>query len=304
MSNLITPPALQKGDKIALLSSARYYRADLLQERLHVIRNMGLDPVISPNVSNSWHQFAGTDEERAADLQWALDDPEIKAIICVRGGYGTIRIIDQLDFTLFKQNPKWIAGYSDVTVLHSHIHQTCQVETLHSTMLVNMLENTPEALDSLERVLFGNTLLYNVPSHPLNRKGEATGQVIGGNLSIIYALMGSSAQPNTDGKILFLEDLDEYLYHIDRMLQNLKRGGLLDNLAGMVIGGLTNMHDHELPFGFSAEEIIHQIVKNYAFPVAFDFPAGHIDDNRPLILGRTATLTINEKTTLNFHKHN
>lgn len=300
MEKLITPPALKKGDKIAVLSSARWYSEDLLQERLGVLRNMGLEPVVAPNVSTRWHQFAGNDQERTADLQWALDSAEIKGIICARGGYGTIRIIDRLDFTGFKQNPKWIAGYSDVTVLHSHIHQTCGIETLHSTMLVNMLENTVPALDSLRDALFGENLTHTVATHPFNRKGQCSGQVVGGNLSIIYALMGSESQMDTGGKILFLEDLDEYLYHIDRMLYNLKRGGMLDNLAGLVLGGLTDMHDHDTPFGFSAEEIIHEIVKEYDFPVAFGFPCGHIDDNRTLILGREATLVVGEQTSLSF----
>ncbi len=299
-TSLIRPPALQAGDKVSVISSARWFNADLLETGLETLRSMKLQPIVGKHVSAPWNQFAGNDQNRAANLQWALDDPEIKAVFCARGGYGSVRIIDQLDFTKFKQHPKWLIGYSDVTVLHSHIHQTCGIETLHATMPVNYTSNSPQAIQTMQDVIFGKALSHEFSAHQFNRKGLGQGQVVGGNLSILYSLMGSVSSLNTDGKILFIEDLDEYLYHIDRMMQNLKRGGLLENLSGLIVGGLTDMHDNDTPFGFTAKEIVRDAVSQYTYPVCFNFPAGHLDDNRALIIGRKATLEIGEQGLLKF----
>ena len=237
------------------------------------------------------------DNLRASDFQEMLDNPKIKAIWCARGGYGTIRMIDLLDFSNFKNNPKWIIGYSDVTVLHSHLHQL-GFETLHAQMPVSIETKTAACVQSLKNSLFGNNTNITIPSEVSNVTGNAKGVLVGGNLSMLYSLCGSSSSISTKGKILFIEDLDEYLYHIDRMLQNLKRNGMLDQLEGLIIGGMTQMHDNDIPFGQSAEEIILSICDDYNYPIVFNFPAGHIKDNRALILGRKAELIISKTETI------
>ena len=224
-----------------------------------------------------------------------MDNPDIKAIWCARGGYGTVRIIDQLDFYKFVKYPKWIVGYSDVTVLHSHLHKI-GFQTIHGTMPVSLEDNTAFAKASLKKSLFGEkpNSTYQT-SHALNRSGKSRGILVGGNLSILYSLCGSSSGLDTQGKILFIEDLDEYLYHIDRMIMNLKRNGMLDHCAGLLVGGMTKMHDNRIPFGKTAQEIVLDAVKECNFPVAFDFPAGHLDDNRALIMGASIELEVSPK---------
>ncbi|MCW9037202.1 LD-carboxypeptidase, partial [Altibacter sp.] len=247
------------------------------------------------------NQFAGNDEIRAADLQRALNDPSVKAIWCARGGYGTVRIIDSLDYSAFKKNPKWIIGYSDITVLHSHIHKM-GIETLHAQMPLNIEKRSEASRQSIREVLFGKEYSIAYASEEsLNRPGRAKAQLVGGNLSILYSLCGSASAIDTLDKILFLEDLDEYLYHIDRMLQNLKRNGMLGHLAGLIVGGMSDMNDNSVPFGQTAEEIIREAVSEYDYPVCFNFPSGHIEDNRALVLGREVDLVITKnKITLSF----
>ena len=290
--NLIQPASLKKGDKIAIVASARKISMQELQPAIDIFKNWGLEVVLSKNIFNQDNQFSGTDDERAIDLQTALDDDSVKAIISARGGYGTIRIIDKLDFTKFKQNPKWIIGYSDITVLHSHIHNF-GIQTLHATMPINFSVNT-EAVETMQKVLFGEKLNYEIEKHILNRKGIAEAEVIGGNLSLLYALTGSSSSVHTKGKILFIEDLDEYLYHVDRMMVSLKRYGKLSELAGLIVGGMSDMKDNQIPFGKNAEEIIMDAVKEYNYPVCFNFPAGHIERNLALVLGRKMKLVVGD----------
>jgi muramoyltetrapeptide carboxypeptidase len=271
----------------------------MLSPAVKVLQEWGLEPVLSPNLFRVQDQFAGSDEERAADLQQMLDDPSIKAIISARGGYGTIRIVDQLDFSLFKKQPKWIIGYSDITVLHSHLH-TLGFETLHATMPVNFGVNE-EATLSLKNMLFGSNASYTFGPHTLDRRGNASGPLVGGNLSLLYALNGSISDIDTTGKILFLEDLDEYLYHVDRMMVSMKRSGKLKGLAGLIVGGMTEMKDNEIPFGKTAEQIVFDAVKDYDYPVCFDFPAGHVDRNLAMILGRRVNLKVDKnKSSLAF----
>ena len=222
-----------------------------------------------------------------------IDDDSIKAILCARGGYGTVQIIDNIDFSKLKNNPKWIVGYSDVTVLHSHLHQL-GITSLHATMPINFEKNTPKALESLKSALFGLGNLTEINHHHFNRFGKVEGEIVGGNLSILYSLLGSDSDINTDGKILFIEDLDDYLYHIDRIMMNLKRNGKLKNLKALIIGGMSDMNDNTIPFGKTAEEIILEYIKEFDFPVCFNFPAGHLDDNRTLVFGKECTLEINE----------
>ncbi len=296
--SLIAPPALQKGDKIALLSTARKISADALTPIMEIFSDWGLQVVQGKTLGLEHHQFAGTEKERLEDLQWALDDAEIKAVFCVRGGYGTVQIIDRLDFTSFVQHPKWIVGYSDITVLHSHLHTQLQTATLHATMPINYTQNTPQSLETLHQALFGHTPDYLIEAHPLNRFGKASGSLVGGNLSLLYAMIGTPSDLQTKGKILFIEDLDEYLYHIDRMMNALQRSGKLHDLAGLIVGGMTDMNDNTIPFGETAYQIIARYAAPYGFPVAFGFPAGHEADNRALVLGATVCLEVTPDSTI------
>ncbi|WP_340075906.1 LD-carboxypeptidase [Leptobacterium sp. I13] len=283
------PLPLKKGATIYITSTARKISIEEIQLAIDSLEVWGYHVRIGKNIGIKNHQFAGTEAERIASFQDALDDPDIDAIWCARGGYGTVKIIDEIDFTGFSENPKWIIGYSDVTVLHSHIHNL-GIETLHSTMPIDLKRNTKESLTSLKNALSGNSISYMLPASKNNRLGIAKGVLIGGNLSILYSLLGSKSSIDTWGKVLFIEDVDEYLYHIDRMLMNLKRNGYFDGLAGLIIGSMTDMHDNSISFGKNATEIVLDIVSGYDFPVIFDFPAGHLDDNRTLLLGRNVKL--------------
>jgi muramoyltetrapeptide carboxypeptidase len=280
---MITPAYIKVGDKIGIISTA-----------LDIFKQWELLTVIGKNLFESFYQFAGSDQQRTEDLQNMLDDDSIKAIICARGGYGTVRIIDNINFKLFIKKPKWIVGYSDITVLHSHLHNL-NVESIHAIMPLNFKTATKEALGTLKAALFGDNLKYKIPFNVFNRVGEARGEIIGGNVSVLYSIIGSVSEINNyKNKILFIEDLDEYLYHIDRMLQNFKRKGIFNQISGLIVGAMTQMHDNTIPFGYSAYEIIYNIVAEYQFPVCFDFPAGHIDDNRAIIMGRKITLNVNK----------
>lgn len=300
---MIQPAFLQKNDTVAIVSTARKISLEEIQPAIDVLQSWGLKVIVGETIGFEDNQFAGTDLQRTSDFQKMLNNPEIKAIWCARGGYGTVRIINQLDFSFFKSNPKWIVGYSDITVLHSHINNF-GIETIHATMPLDVATNTKEALDSLKKCLFSNTISYEIDSAEINRTGTAMGELIGGNLSILYSLLGSESSINTTNKILFIEDLDEYLYHIDRMLMNLKRNNYFNNLMGLIVGGMNNMHDNTIPFGKNAYEIILECAAEYNFPIVFDFPAGHLNDNRALILGRKVNLEVNKnKTKLTFFKN-
>lgn len=294
------PTNLKQGDKIAIVSTARKLSLEELKPGIEVLKSWGLEVVLGSNLFEEDNQFAGTTKQRITDFQIALNDESIKAIFCARGGYGTVQIIDELDFANFIKAPKWIVGYSDVTVLHNHINQNFNVQTLHAAMPFGFKDNTVEALNSIKKVLFGEQLTYEFDKHPFNRNGEANGELVGGNLSILYSLTGTESQINTNGKILFLEDLDEYLYHIDRMMMNLDRAGMLDGLAGLVVGGMTDMNDNTVPYGKTAKEIIQQTVSKYNYPVCFDFYAGHLNDNRALPMGGKALLKVDDKCSLVF----
>lgn len=294
------PTNLKQGDKIAIVSTARKLSLEELQPGIDVLKSWDLEVVLGANLFESAHQFAGTTEQRVADFQQAMDDDSIKAIFCARGGYGTVKIIDDLDFLTFIKNPKWIIGYSDVTVLHNHINQNFNIQTLHAAMPFGFKDNTEEALSSIKKVLFGDELSYQFDAHQLNRKGVGKGEVVGGNLSIIYSLTGTKSQLDTNGKILFLEDLDEYIYHIDRMMMNLDRAGMLSGLAGLVVGGMTDMNDNPVPYGKTAKEIILETVSKYDYPVCFDFYAGHLNDNRALLMGAKVKLEVGERCSLIF----
>jgi muramoyltetrapeptide carboxypeptidase len=290
---MICPPYLKSGDKIAIVATARKVSPSEMEVAVNAFRSWGLQVITGPHLFGANNQYSGTDEERAADFQMMLDDTEIKAIVCARGGYGTVRIIDMLDFSTFERHPKWIVGYSDATVLHSHIQTQFGIETLHAAMPINFTDNGSEAaIESLRKALFGEPLEYSINPHRYNKQGNVTGMLTGGNLSILYSLTGSVSDILTEDKILFIEDLDEYLYHIDRMMMNLKRSGKLSGIKGLIVGGLTKMNDNTVPFGKDAEQIIAEYAKEAGIPVCFDFPAGHIADNHALILGREVGLHV------------
>ena len=291
---MIQPKYLQKNDTVAIVSTARKISLEEIKPAIELLKNWGLKVIIGKSIGLEENQFAGSDEERKNDFQEMLDNPNIKAIWCARGGYGTVRIIDTLNFSNFIKNPKWIIGYSDITVLHNHIHNL-GIETLHATMPLDVVKNTKTSLNSLKKAIFGETLSYEISSVNENITGVSEGQLVGGNLSILYSLLGSKSSINTDDKILFIEDLDEYLYHVDRMMVNLKRNGYFDNLKGLIVGGMTKMHDNKIPFGKNAKEIILDSVAEFGFPVAFDFPAGHLTNNKALILGRKVKFEVTKE---------
>lgn len=290
-----TPNYLQKGDAVGILSTARKVDPSELDFALKLLKKWELKPVLGKTIGAEENQFAGSDDFRAKDFQDMMDNPEIKAIWCARGGYGTIRMADKLDFSDFVKNPKWIIGYSDITVLHVKLHQL-EMASIHAQMPVQIETKTEASAASLRAVLFGEKYGFRFESkQTLLREGKVTAPLVGGNLSVLYSICGSSSALKTEGKILFIEDLDEYLYHIDRMMMNLKRNGMLENLAALVVGGMTDMHDNAIPFGKTAEEIIWDAVKEYDFPVCFNVPAGHISDNRALIFGQELSLTISKE---------
>ena len=290
-----TPAALKPGDVVVILSTARKIPEEQIAPAREILESWGLVVRYGANLFSSHHQFAGDDEARAADLQAAINAPEVKAVICARGGYGTVRMVDKVDFSPLQDNPKWIGGYSDVTVLHNRLARR-GLASLHATMPVNFQDNTPATLDSLKNALFGAANHYEFDSHPLNRPGSMEGIVVGGNLSILFSLAGTDDDLDLNDKILFIEDLDEYLYHIDRMMQNFRKSGKLANLRGLLIGGMSDMNDHTIPFGWQAEEIIAEIVSEYNYPVCFGFPAGHQDDNRTIKLGAKAIIKLDSST--------
>ena len=294
-----TPPNLKKGDTVGIIAPARKVTLSDIEYARHIFESWGLEVVFGAHLFGACNQFSGTDAERASDFQTMLDDVDVKAIFCARGGYGCVKVVDLIDFTNFVKNPKWLIGYSDITVFHAHIQNVCGIETLHATMPVNLLPMayTSETLKTLQQVLFGKPLKFSVKHHPFNRCGIAEGILVGGNLSVLYSLMGSNSDIDTTHKILFIEDLDEYLYHIDRMMMCLKRARKLKNLNGLIVGGMSKMNDNTIPYGKTAYQIIKDIVAEYAYPVCFDFPAGHTNDNRALILGRKITMTLSEKET-------
>nr|WP_296143661.1 LD-carboxypeptidase [uncultured Flavobacterium sp.] len=291
------PEFLQKGDTVGILATARKIDLATLQPGIKLLESWGLHVVIGKTIGKEQNQLAGADWQRATDFQEMLDNPKIKAIWAAKGGYGTVRIVDRIDFTNFKKKPKWIVGFSDVTVLHSHINNM-DIGTLHAIMAISTKTASPEAIESFRKALFGEKLEYHIPHHDFNKNGKASGELVGGNLSVLYSILGSKSAVDMKGKILFLEDLDEYLYHIDRMMMNLKRNGSLDGVKGIIIGGMTSMNDNDIPWGKDALEIIQDIVKDYKIPVAYNFPAGHIKDNRALILGKAVTFEVNDKETV------
>lgn len=292
---MLTPPFLKKGDIIGIAATARKISIEELDYAVHLIESKGYKVQFAPNLFAIDNQFAGSDEQRKNDIQYLINDQKVKAILIARGGYGTMRIIDEINFNSFSENPKWMIGYSDVTVLHSALHLQ-NFASLHATMPINFSKNE-EATNSLFDVISGKKISSNYPiqeNKKLFKTGTATAPIVGGNLSLLYAMQGSKTDIDTKGKILFLEDLDEYLYHIDRMILSLKRAGKFDHLEGLIVGGMSDMKDNLVPFGQSAEEIIAYHLSDKPYPICFHFPSGHIDRNLALPLGIEAFLSIDE----------
>jgi len=297
------PPYLKQGDRVGLVSPARKISSAEVKAAVKALQRWDLEPVFGRHIFRVNNQLAGNDENRASDIQEFLDDINVKAILSTRGGYGSVRIIKQLDFTKFKLHPKWFIGYSDITVFHNHIHTHFNIETLHAIMPINFPKDFTESISvkSLKDALFGQLNSYEFSDCKIMRSGHTQAPLVGGNLSMIYSLSGTSSDIDTKGKILFIEDLDEYLYHIDRMMMNLKLSGKLDGLKGLIVGGMSDMNDNTIPFGKTAEEIIWDAVKEYNFPVIINFPSGHQEPNQALYLGREVEIkTDANKITLRF----
>lgn len=293
------PPFLKTGDTILVIGTARARDKVQIEPAITILKSWGLKVELGKNLFKKHHQFAGTDEQRAADLQWAIDHKKAKAVLIAGGGYGTLKIIDKVNFNSIKKNPKWFVGYSDTTIIQARL-QKLNVPSIHGTMAFQFTKNK-EATNSIKTLLFGEKINYKLKKNKLNRTGKAKAEIVGGNLSLIYALSGSVDDINTKNKILFIEDLDEQLYHIDRMMLQLKRSGKLKNLKGLIVGGVSEMKDNAIPFGKTANEIIFDAVKEYKYPVCFDFTAGHIQKNMALYLGKKAKLSVEKnKVTLNY----
>ena len=297
---LIQPNYLQKGDTIAIVAPAGILKnkEEVMDKAKQLLESWELHVVFGKNIYNQNNHFAGTDIERASDFQEAIDNPTIKAIIAARGGYGSVRVLDKLDYTKFKENPKWIIGYSDITAFHSHFHNL-GFETLHA-MMASSLSDEPEEIQqtiaSFKKALFGEELKYGIPSSEYNKIGKAAGQLVGGNISLLASMLGSKSQVSVDGNILFIEEIGEYKYSIDRMLQSLKRAGNFENCKGIIVGDMTKIKKNTTPWGSSIEQLVLDVFKEYDFPILFNFPAGHEPDNRALILGRNILLSVEKET--------
>jgi muramoyltetrapeptide carboxypeptidase len=306
-SELIRPPYLKAGDTVAIVAPSGILknREREIQQADSLLRSWNLNVLIGDHVFSKADHFAGTDYERCMDFQNAMDNPQVSAIWCARGGYGTVRILDKLDYKKFKENPKWIIGYSDITALHNQVHNE-GFESIHALMCVSLtkdLNEIEQSLDTFKSAIFGNPKNYTLEGSKYNKVGEVTGQLVGGNLTMLHTMLGSDESIDTSGKILFIEEIGEYKYHIDRMLQSMKRAGYFDNCAGLVVGDMSKLRKNTTLWGTSIEQLILDALSEYNFPIAFNMPAGHEKDNRALILGRVIKLKISKtETSLVFTK--
>lgn len=295
-NNLIQPPHLKAGDSVIIVapSGVLNHREKEVNQAKAMLESWGLKVRIGDHVYKKDNHFAGTDAQRAEDYQKALDNPNIQAIWSARGGYGTVRILDKLDYTEFKKHPKWMIGYSDITGLHNQMHNQ-GIESIHAMMCTSMtddLKDIEHTIATFKKALFGEPLAYTVEGSSYNKTGATTGQLVGGNLTLLHTMLGSDTSINTDGKILFIEEIGEYKYHIDRMLQSLKRAGYFDNCKGLIVGDMSRMRKNTTAWGTSVEQLILDVLEECDFPILFGFPAGHEKDNRALILGRTVDLEV------------
>ena len=291
----IIPPYLKKGDCVGIVAPAGFMPSEKMQTCIDILEEWGYRVKLGATTnSSSINYFSGTDDERLRDLQGMLDDPEVNAVLCARGGYGLSRIIDRINFRRFRKNPKWVIGFSDITVLHAHLYANYKIASLHAPMAAAFNEggfHTPY-VQSLKAALDGEPASYECPVHEFNNPGTAEGLLVGGNLTLLAHLVGTRSDIKTKNKILFLEDVGEYLYNIDRMLLQLKRAGKFDKLAGLVIGGFTDNKDTERPFGQSVYQIIYDHVREYEYPVCYNFPVSHEKENYALKVGVQYSLLV------------
>ena len=294
---MITPRYLKPGDTVGIVAPARKITKEEISEFLSLLEKWGLKYRFGKNLFGAYHQFSGSDEKRAADFQEMLDNPKIRAIIAARGGYGSLRTLRLMDFSRFETDPKWIVGFSDITIFHSFINKYLNTESIHSLMPVNYdpaFKETVDSAETLRKALFGELISYSFKTTVFNRKGTTEAELTGGNLSVLYSLSGTGFFPDIRGKVLFIEDIDEYLYHIDRMMHNLLMNGSLNKITGIIIGAFADLKDNTIPFGKKYEEIMGDILKKFSFPIAFEFPAGHQKENRTLIFGRKMQLKVED----------
>ena len=302
LKSLIKPDYLKSGDTIAIIapSGVLNNRNQAIENAKKLIIEWGLVPIIGNNIYKKNYHFAGNDKERFDDLQWAFDHKNIKAIWCARGGYGSIRIVDKLNFDQFKKYPKWLIGYSDITVLHNKLNNL-GFETIHGMMAVNMEENQKEIIESIESLkncLFGKLKSYHINNNKYNRIGKSSGILVGGNLTLLASQLGSNSEIDTKNKILFIEEIGEYKYHIDRMLQSLKRAGFFDNCNGVIIGDMSEIKINSPSWGSSVNELIYDVLKPYKFPISFGIQSGHLKHNKSLIFGRNIDLDVKASKTI------
>jgi muramoyltetrapeptide carboxypeptidase len=301
------PPYLKAGDTIAIVAPSGILnnRKDEIQRAIALLKSWGLHAIVGKHVFSKDNHFAGTDDERCEDFQNAIDNPKVKAIWCARGGYGTVRILDKLDYTKLKEQPKWLIGYSDITALHNQFHNL-GLESIHALMCVSLTEdntNLEQTIATFKAAIFGNSLSYTLTGNKYNRIGTSTGQLVGGNLTVLHTMLGSNTSIDTSGKILFFEEIGEYEYHIDRMLQSLKRAGYFNNCKGVIVGDITKVRKNTTPWGKPVEQLILDALSEYNFPIAFNMPAGHEDDNRAMIFGRKIELRVEkDKSIIDFVK--
>lgn len=288
------PQSLKKGDAVAIVAPAKAIEKEAIDNATIFLEDLGFKVKLGKHCLGNHNYFSGTDAERISDFQEAIDDEEVKAIICARGGYGCVRIVDRINWVSFLDQPKWIVGFSDVTVFHQRL-TNLGVASLHATMPLNFKDNTTEALDSMIQALRGDKFSYSWSSTKSNKTGMAEGEIVGGNLAVLCGLVGTTDMPDYCDKILFLEEVGEHLYALDRMFYQLEKTGIFDQIRGLILGGFTNIKDTEVPFGKTLEEILLAHFQYRNIPIAFNFPAGHIDDNNALKLGKNTLFTVSEE---------
>ena len=295
------PPKLEKGDTIAIIAPAKHIEKEFVEYAVQVIEENGFKAIVSKHCLGEHHYFSGTVQERTEDLQWAINNEEVKAILCARGGFGCIQILNRVNWAIFLTEPKWIIGFSDVTVFHQHLAKM-KISSLHATMPLNFKQNSSEALSTLFGSIQGDRTSYEWNTKNDNKTGEATGEIIGGNLAVLCGLIGTEQMPDYQNKILFLEDVGEPLYSIDRLFYQLNYSGVLDQISGLIIGDFSNLKDSDPPYGSDLQSIIKSHFKYSSVPIAFDFPGGHCDDNRALVFGENAILKVKESTATLIYK--
>ena len=294
---MIIPPYLKRGDKVGVVAPANKVDREKTLSGTQILEKWRLEVILGLHVFNSYHQFSGTDEQRLADLQSMIDNPDIKAIFMARGGYGSTRIVDRINYNSLQLNPKWICGFSDITAFHLSLYRH-DIASLHSPMPSTFHYSNSNSMEKMRQFIFGESIVIQTGQHPENRIGEARGRIVGGNLSVICTSIGTSSEISTPGNILFIEDVGEQLYHLDRMMVQLKRTGLLSGLAGLIVGQFSEMEDNEVSFGLNSNQIIHSHIQEFDFPVAYNFPIGHTSENIPIPIGMEAVLTVDENSTL------